>query len=443
MRHLLYFFLAAMVSSACTTSTKKPTIKSDKTTVLFLIDGLGANSLSSALKQHPLSGIRHHFNLNVENFQLGRATFPTLTYPNITSLLTSLPMNQHPIIGNQIVLGKRTVDFELPLNYTLLNKSIEPFSIFQKLKEKNKTSASFSYLFGQNATFHEDFKITYSLEYQLKEYGDLDQRLINSLYTFLKSRSANEWPRFIYVHLIGFDGHAHLYGPNASKTLSYLSKLDTSLEKVFRILEKNNTSEHPVETILTADHGFLESNNYIDIDRHINDLGEKVTTLNEHRYLAFYRKTKLTDDEFSDLLDPIIKSNGIDFVAQRQENSIIVKSSATSFEIKYGPQVCPRYSFSIKVGSSEKFLCPDDLDGDVINSDLPYLMSDLSVFFNSPVRPDAIVLAKSGYGFTRNAKGNHGGLSKEEVLVPVLTRNISIGKTGQMVKLSEVLLGVF
>lgn len=447
MKHLICLLVAASLGWACTTSPKKSpnnkTAKSDKTTVLFLVDGLGAHSLKEALKAHSLPNLSRHFNITSSEFQVGRASFPTMTYPNITSLLTTHAIDQHPIIGNQIVLGKRKIDFELPINYTILNKSVEPFSIFQKLKERNQTSASFSYLFGQNATYHQANTLSDSLEYKFKEYLELDLKLVKSLESFLKKQPAAEWPRFIYVHLIGFDGHAHLYGPNADKTLSYLAKLDSSLEKVFKVLEKGNTTEHPVETILTADHGFVDSHNYIDIDRQINAFGEKITTLNEHRHMAFYRTSKLSDDAFSKHLDPILKTPGLDFVAQRYENSILIKSLATSFEIKYGPQICPQYSFSIKVGASEKFLCPDEFDSEESNSEFPYLITNLSVYFNSSIRPDAIVLAKSGFGFTRKAKGNHGGLSKEEVFVPVLTRNISIGQKGQVVKLSELLLGVF
>jgi len=427
----------------CAALSNRSVSKSDKTTVVFLIDGLGVDSLKAALKQYPMSGFRRHFNIDNESFQLARATFPTLTYPNITSLLTTRAVDGHPIIGNQVVIGHRKIDFQLPLNLALLNKSVEPFSIFQKLKDQNLTSASFSYLFGQNATDHIAPNLSYSIEYQFKEYSHLDQKLIDSLVSFLKQNPASGWPRFIYVHLIGFDGHAHLYGPNSEKSLSYLSRLDSSLDKAFSILESGDRLGHPVETILTSDHGFVDSNSYVDIDNLINSLDHDILTLNEQRFLTIHKPSRLSDEELTKKLEPISTVSGVDMIAQRLEDSIVVKSPSQNFEIKYGPKLCSKYSYSIKVGSSSRFQCPDFFDQGAESSAFPYLITNLANYFKSPIRPDAIVVAKAGYGFTRSAKGNHGGLSKEEVLVPLLTRNISFGLKIQIVKTSELLLGIF
>jgi predicted AlkP superfamily pyrophosphatase or phosphodiesterase len=101
-----------------------------ETFVFFLFDGLSVQLTQKLISENQIPNIKSFFLPNVSQFFVGRATFPSLTHPNISSIITSSNIDKHPILGNKIKLGDDLVDFTLPKNQKKLNELIKNQSIF-------------------------------------------------------------------------------------------------------------------------------------------------------------------------------------------------------------------------------------------------------------------------------------------------------------------------
>ena len=82
--------------------------------------------------------------------------------------------------------------------------------------------------------------------------------------------------------------------------------------------------------------------------------------------------------------------------------------------------------------------CADRLDAGTNSLYYPYFISNLSHFFHAANAPDAIVIAKPGIGFNSKYRGQHGGPTQRELLVPLLLRGARV-KDGSVPALWELL----
>ena len=98
--------------------------------VFILVDGLAVETLERSLAGGKVPALKEFFLGKGGRVHAGRAIFPSTTYPNISSILTSRPVDGHPIIGNQMRLRGEMVNFERPSFRKELNEEIEPKTIF-------------------------------------------------------------------------------------------------------------------------------------------------------------------------------------------------------------------------------------------------------------------------------------------------------------------------
>ncbi|MES2856643.1 MAG: alkaline phosphatase family protein, partial [Bdellovibrionota bacterium] len=182
----------------------------DRTSIIFLVDGLSKTALDQAYQSGKISRISGYFPMPKGNFRLARATFPSLTFPNITSILTGESISTHPITGNKIVVGDDEVDFENVTSWPVLGRLVKERSIFYRLGENKESSVSFSYSFPRGATVHLEKNVDAGVYYTEGNYAAIDSNVIANLEGLLEQKS---WPRFIFVHLIGVDALSHKHGP--------------------------------------------------------------------------------------------------------------------------------------------------------------------------------------------------------------------------------------
>ena len=72
------------------------------------------------------------------------------------------------------------------------------------------------------------------------------------------------------------------------------------------------------------------------------------------------------------------------------------------------------------------FTCLSDFDLATSADDDSYIVPALADYFANPQAPDMIFLPDEFSDFASGYKGNHGGLTREEMLVPVLTKDVDI-----------------
>jgi Type I phosphodiesterase / nucleotide pyrophosphatase len=405
-----------------------------KTVLLFVVDGLAADTLQEGLSSGRLPGTRAFFLRGGSGFPLGLAAFPTLTYPNLSAILTASPVGAEPVLSNHMVLGEppRIVSFESPVAFGKLRSLVDPESVIGQMEAEGQESASFSYVLGLNASDHMEAGAREGLEYARHDYRDLDDRLLRRLETFLEERdSPAEWPAFIYVHLVGVDGLSHLHGPRSRLVQDYLAWLDRRLKPVFQRLERaERAGFHPV-TALTADHGFVESRYFVDLEKALQRIDRHLLITNEARFLGLHFPAETHSDAgIEALLAEARKMNGVEFTAALEGQRLVLESPARRREFALGAPLCPGEPVSLAELPGAEFRCLAAFDE--ATGLYPYLISNLARFLTAPHHPDALVEAKPEVVFTRQFRGNHGGLTAEELYVPVLLRGAKIAGSGPL-----------
>lgn len=444
MRALSLSFLVLLLGSACATGLRHNHApvpaprKNARTVVLFMVDGLSVKALQAAFRKGLMPHTHRFFLRGDAKFAIGQAEFPSLTYPNIASVLTTKPVGEHPVISNHILYPSgKVMNFEAAKFHPLLRATVDPISLIQELKNEGRETASFSYVFGLNADSHMQVGITEGLEYSRHDYHDLDERLIANFEEFLAGRkNPHTWPDFIYMHLVGVDGVSHMFGPRSREALSYLSWLDSRLSRVLRTLASAENAKHSVVSILTSDHGFVETNRRVRLGKMINksDLGIVVT--NEARFLGLHLPAKRSPVELAPLLAEMRAVKGVELTALRNGSRLEIANGQVSFRFEIGPAVCESAAFSLSlepdgnsiIPASASYHCPSDFDE--LRSRYPFLVSGLARFLTAPNHPDAVVVAKPDATFAAESKGSHGGPTAEEVYVPILLRNASLTGSG-------------
>lgn len=438
MRSMALLLLLSSCLSSCASGlheARKPAARrSSRTVVLFLVDGLGAKILQKAMQQNRMPHTKRFFLRQGSGFALAQASFPTLTYPNIASILTARPVGEQPVLGNQVMLSNGKMrSYEDAKNHDALRALIDPQTVIGRLQEQGRESASFSYIFGMNADSHMSVGIQEGLEYKRHDYMSLDERLLTNLENFL-DRNSSEWPDFIYVHLIGVDAIAHAFGSTSRETMDYLRWLDGRLSPVLGSLARGER-HRKVITMMTADHGFVDTKHYLSLKKKMLQADLDLEVTNESRFLALHLSERRNPLELGKALRIAREHKEVAFTVWRRGDELEIESAAEKFRFVIGPAACGQpISLASQAGI---FQCATDFDEG--GGEYPFLVSQLARYFSAPYHPDALVVAMPGVSFTRGSKASHGGPTADETLVPLLLRNASITGTVRTSDLLKIL----
>lgn len=438
-----------MVLTACAsglTVSGPASRASDRTVVLFVVDGLAASALRDALASGRMPATKEFFLRGQAGFTLARASFPTLTYPNLASILTARPVGAQPVISNHMLVGKDKLNFESHKDHDELRRRVDPISVIETLKQEGRSTASFSYVLGMNSPVHMEAGLEEGLNYTRQDFQSLDERLLLSLEDFLiDGRRPAEWPEFIYVHLVGVDGTAHHHGIQSKDTQDYLAWLDEQLVPVLRLLQRAERGGRAVTTLLTADHGFVDATRFVKLRSFVRKLDPKLTVLNESRFLSLHVPEGRRPQTLDPLLKKVRERGGVEFTALRTETALELRTRKQLLRFLYGPSVCSGRSYSLAIDSlpgrpvpgGPRFLCPDAFD-QVVQT-YPYLVENLATFLHAPHHPDALVIAAPGVSFGGGMPGAHGGPTPEEVMVPLLHRGMELPPSTAPIRTSDLL----
>ena len=140
------------------------------------------------------------------------------------------------------------------------------------------------------------------------------------------------------------------------------------------------------------------------------------------------------------LLNALASQDGVALAAAREGDSVYVVRRGGTERIDYFPGSCGAHAYKIRVVDLQQgqprffrdFACPSEFDRLDDGGDPGDAAAGLVNFFQADTRPDAFVVAAPGVAFIRGARGHHGGLTREEMIVPLLARNAKIASPGKL-----------
>ena len=230
-----------------------------KNIVLIILDGLGWEFL----KKHKKTSF-------LGNNILGKITsvFPPTTAAAITSILTGKAPGEHGVTGWFVYLkeidlistilpfSKRGTDDSLLEKGVKADEIFDQKNIFQKIKRNsflitndNIVNSTYSQYFSRGAA---------TVSYEK-----------NNIFDFVKKTSdiikMDKGKKFIYTYWSLFDSLAHIYGINGKETIDHFWKIDKQLENLINISKDTETT-----FIITADHGLIDTTpeNTIYLEQH-------------------------------------------------------------------------------------------------------------------------------------------------------------------------------
>jgi hypothetical protein len=432
-----------------------PLERTTPTVVMILVDGLSVGILQKQIAAGKVPSLQRYFLKGRSAFQLGRAAFPSLTYPNISSILTARGIDQQPVIGNQMLLRGKIEDFVSPLKMGVLNREIEPLSVFTRLKERGETSVSLAQYFGAGAAVQYPRDIKSGMAYVNGDYSYIDEKAIDSANSLLSGTDPSRWPSLVFIHLVGVDAIVHHEGPDSKRAADYLARLDRELDRTFDILRGAEKDGKKVASFLTADHGFTRTSLHSNAESVIRRLAPEVTVINQSRYLALHFPTGWSDERKARLLARVRSLPGQELTMLRLRNDIWVHSATgatADARIRYFRGACAGgsdYRLSLMAiprgsmpwgglpGPSEQ--CPEAFDRLARPYYYPFFVSNAAAYFHAPEHPDAVVLAGRGVAYSKGHLGEHGGMTPEEILVPVLMRGAALSDPSRVIPTHKLL----
>ncbi len=389
---------------------------SNTTNLVILIDGLPVRTLKKMIEAGRVPHLRNYFLRNGTAFYRAKPVFPALTYPNLISLITESSVENHGIYGNKVFLGGQFFNFETPTTHRYLNELIQGKNIFSRLSQKGLKSVALGYNFWVDttaSTFPNDLGAAVGI--LDKEYESVDQKIIQSLEVLLAENPVHKWPDFIFVHLVGLDFTSHDHGPDSAQALDYLEKLDTKLASLFATLERAELRrERHVVALLVADHGFSDPVTKVIDVQSLLPKGRRVEIQNEGRLVSLIYPSYWGDADKTKFYQDAQLSVDVAFKATRIGQEIWIDTPTESHRWPLNLSSVPKWQF-------------------------PELTESLLRFFRSPEHPGLVFVAKSGVAFTNSYRGFHGGVTEDEMTIPLLLRNGKLKDSTRLPNIYELL----
>jgi len=332
-------------------------------TVLLIIDGLGYNYLkskSSFLKDRITASLT--------------SVVPSTTASAITTFATGVAPQQHAITGwytNIKELGGVTT--VLPFTNRLYGEKFENIpteSIFDQKMFPEKTGVKNYFI-----NYH---PIAYSKVARVftKNAETIPYRNFGGMLTALKNGiKKNNRRKYLYLYYPLYDTYSHKYGVGSREVHKHFNHIDKCIQKIEPFLRKNST-----RLLISADHGFMDTRKelIINIDEHplMNDALSLPLCGEPRLAFCYVRKEK------SKIFEDYVKTK-MRYCCDIYKSSSLVKKG-------YFGLGAPHPKLSERVGDYTLVMKDDYIIKD-------YLLGEKRTF----------------------KIGNHGGLSRREMLVPL------------------------
>tara|TARA_Y100000310_G_scaffold138289_2_gene137275 strand:+ start:67992 stop:69146 length:1155 start_codon:yes stop_codon:yes gene_type:complete len=349
---------------------KPDELKSAKNVVLLVIDGLGFEFLQKYGKNSVFS---KHLRGKITS------VFPTVTSTVVPTFFTGLSSQDHGMTGWHIFLKElgcviRSLPYDLRTSRFSLAEVKDISSVFNLKPFTNKISCN-SYVVTQKDLMNSPFSIATAGKAKRYAYTNLN----GCFKTIKKVITLNSKKKFIHAYWPNFDSLCHRHGTKSKKVLTHFKQLNKEVTSFLKSIESTNTV-----LIITADHGMIDvpKTKRIHLKNHPL-LAETLTVplCGDWRYVYCYVKPDKTK-QFAR------------YVKKKLKHCCTLHKSKHLVKKNYFGLGKPSKKFLERIG------------------DYTLIMKEGYALYES------LAHEKGHYN-----KGDHGGLSKEELYVPLVVVN--------------------
>ncbi|XP_052092535.1 glycerophosphocholine cholinephosphodiesterase ENPP6-like [Mytilus californianus] len=196
--------------------------------------------------------------------------FPTLSFPNFSSLMTGLHAEDHGFVGNFMYHEEKQSSFEYKMVNLESNQShwfegAEPLWI-SAVKQGKK-----SYMFEWPGCHVPVYNMTSTFCDKMNEWP-MVERTVQNLKKAVDLLKADKID-FAGVYLNAVDRWGHSYGPNSKEVFDILKQTDNAIHEILSMLKTYDLAEN-TNLVIFSDHGMTEisESRTIDISEHIGSM---------------------------------------------------------------------------------------------------------------------------------------------------------------------------
>lgn len=219
--------------------------ENSKNIILIIIDGLGFEFLKKKRE-----------NTIFVKYLVGPITsvFPSTTATAITTFVTGLPAQQHAVTGwfmnlKEIGIVSKILPFTSRAGDLELNKFITLKDILNQKCFSDKIKVN-SFIIQKKRIIDSDYNLATSGKSKRLSYISLD----GFFKQIRKAAKSSNKRKYIYGYWPKFDSLSHDYGVNSKKVEKHFKELDRKLKKFLKDIEGTNSL-----IIITSDHGFIDT----------------------------------------------------------------------------------------------------------------------------------------------------------------------------------------
>jgi hypothetical protein len=200
--------------------------------------------------------------------------------------------------------------------------------------------------------------------------------------------------------------------------------LDLQLQRIYQLLLATEKESGNVVSLLTSDHGFVETSDYFDVDGFVNFKNPKTQVLAQSRVAAVYFNKELGADGVNKLIKTSSKDKRISLITQKSIKGFNLVINGAYYSFKYVQEPCKSYTYALTF-RGDKF-CPEDAEAHFAVQGSPHIVEQISTYHRSLQGADALFFAAPGVSFEPKQRGGHGGVSLYEMQPVVLLRNAKL-----------------
>jgi len=442
--------------------------------VLFFLDGVNNVLYQEMLAQGELPYIKKYFVDRGCQVERAITSIPAITYAITASFATGLEPGHHGVVGNKFFDRDQElfIDYDTIKTYRNIDKNYIAANIYEIL--------------------HKNFSVTIQTPLRRGAYRNIDNWATSGVCWFFGwyesvnnwaarrfeligeiARRINRWPSLIFAYFPGCDEIGHRAGPDSQRYKKALEGLDEQIGKVCLALERNGLLE-TTYLILVSDHGMVGSArcNTIDLTKLLEERfplrlatgGPNQKTKYSDRVAYFSRYDAVlvdgggrefilhlkngtrwqelaTEEQISPIAKFLVTEPGIDMVAYRGPNGVIIENrqGRALIERKENPAHTPLnlnlYRYQIIDGTDPLGYASLPQAGGLLDGEFrdgkywleqtaggryPDLPVQIVEIFDTRRSGDLLIFAAEDWDFNPRNIGGHGSVLDVDMHVPLV-----------------------
>ncbi|UCG15523.1 MAG: alkaline phosphatase family protein [Phycisphaerales bacterium] len=451
----------------------------DASVVLITVDGLNIATVDAMLAESALPNVQWMIDNGVRVRQ-AVSGYPTITYAQFTSIMTGLFAGHHGILGNKWFdrYSLTFRDYNTIATYRSVNQDFLAPTLYERLHEQMTVNIQSAIHRGVTRTI--DNWMSGGVWWFFGKFQELDSIMPTRFEVI--SDLANEtgrWPVLIHAYHPAVDEIGHRRGPDSPQYRRAVRNADRQIGRIRQAVASAGMTDRTC-FVLLSDHGFepVPWENCFDLARWLRrEHGLKVTNSaydselleDRHRHFNQYDAVVIaggnrravihlrgpagwfdlpTRDQVDRLLHSdsqggrasLVEQTGIQLAARRIEapadSSVVelVSRHGVSRVTRRGEGDDKRYRYDVVDTDALGDWADDTLQAFIadgwhdsaqwlaatIDSPYPDLVVQIAEMFDSARAGDIALFSPDGWDFASHDRGGHGGVTRSDMLVPMI-----------------------